>query len=177
MATKLVVPRVTMLYDTPTTKAPAVCVPPEAMTLNVAGLPSLIEVGCVAKLYTVDAAAEVSVTVTDADVASTVPVIETVLMLTVKSCGPSVERSATGLTLKVPALLLITNDPVTATKSAFVVELLLIVQYSVVPLATPDVVTLNVPSTFSLIAVGVVENVYSVGVIDVSLIVYKPEVA
>jgi hypothetical protein len=58
------------------------------------------------------------------------------LMLTVNVSDPSVVKSATGPILNEPVALLTVNDPLAELKSAFAVDELLIVQYSVVPLAT-----------------------------------------
>jgi hypothetical protein len=58
-------------------------------------------------------------------------------MLTVNvSAATSVVKSATGPILNDPVALLIVNDPLAWLKSAFAVDELLIVQYSVVPAAT-----------------------------------------
>jgi hypothetical protein len=158
MALKLVVPRDTILYCNPGVIVVALIVPPITETLNVEVTPSFIDVGCDEKLYTADAA-DTSTIVTDVDVATIVPVIDPVLMLTVKLLEPSLIRSEIGVILKDPVLLVIVNDPDNAVKSAFELLILLTVKYSVVALATLTVVIVKEPAEPSLIEVGVVENV------------------
>jgi hypothetical protein len=86
--------------------------------------------------------------------------IEYLLTATVKVSLPSDVPSSAAVTLKEPILLVITNDPDTAVKSASVVVPLIIVQYSVVPLAKLVVVTLNAPELPSTITVGIDEKLY-----------------
>jgi len=126
--------------------------------INFEVTPSFIDFVCDEKLYTAFAA-DTSTIVTDVDVATIVPVIDPVLMLTVKLLEPSLIRSEIGVILKDPVLLVIVNDPDNAVKSAFELIILLTVKYSVVALATLTVVIVKEPAEPSLIEVGVVENV------------------
>ena len=88
-------------------------------------------------------------------------------------------RSAIVVMVNVPALLVIANEPDVAEKSAALavkaLVSLLIVQYSVVPLATPAVTILKVPELPSLM-LGVTTAYVIVGVRDVSVIVTEAEV-
>ena len=108
----------------------------------------------------------VSLMVTELLVATTVPLVEPVLIATVNVSLPSVILSAVGVTVNDPALLLIVNEPDVVPKSP---ELLAIVQYKVVPLLTSVVSTLNVPALPSLILVGILPNEY-VGVEAAALV-------
>jgi hypothetical protein len=101
---------------------------------------------------------EVSFTVTLLLVALIVPVVLAVRISTWKVCGPSVDLSAVGETVKLPALLVIEKLPLFAEKSAAAVVTCLIVQYSTVELGTLVVLTLKVPLAPSLIDVGIVPN-------------------
>ena len=93
-------------------------------------------------------------TVTVALVATTGPAADPVLMFMVNVSDPSVVRSAVGVRVNEPALLLMLKDPPNALKSELEVVPLTMVQYSVVPLGTNVVLTLNVPVLPSLILVG-----------------------
>jgi hypothetical protein len=110
--------------------------------------------------------------VTDPDVATIVPDVLTVLTLAVNVSAPSVVESAVGVTLKLPALLLIVKLPLLVAKSSG----LLTVQYNVVPFVTLVVVTLKVSELPSLTLLAAGETEY-VGPVDVSLIVTEPDVA
>ena len=88
----------------------------------------------------------VSLIVTVLDVATTVPPVLPVLTLAANVSAPSVALSADGVTLNVPALLVIAKLPVYVLKSAALV----ILQYSVVASATFAVVTLNTNALPSL---------------------------
>jgi hypothetical protein len=127
------------------------------LTLNVPEAPSLILVGIVPKAYVAAGVREVSLIVTEALVATTVPLVEPVLMLTVNVSAPSVVVSAVGVTENDPVLLVIVNEPLDVAKSPALVAT---VQYNVVLLATLVVVTLNVPALPSLILVGIVPKAY-----------------
>lgn len=94
-----------------------------------------------------------SLTVTVPLVATVVPLTDPVLRATVNVSAPSVNKSAIGPTVKEPALLVTVNVPFTRLKSALVVVVLVIDQYRGVPLATPVVLTLNVPVLPSLMLV------------------------
>jgi hypothetical protein len=141
---------------------------PAVVTVNDPTEPSFIEPGVTVNAYV---STEVSLTVTDALVTTTVPEMDTVRILTVNVSAPSVKLSASGPTLNDPVFVFMANDPETALKSASPpVVTLLIVQNSVVPSATLAVVITNEPDAPSLIEAGVVVNAY-VGVNDVSLTV------
>ena len=90
-------------------------------------------------------------------VATTVPPVLPVLMLTVNVSAPSVVLSEVGVTVNEPALLLTTNEPLDVPKSPALVT----VQYRVVESATLVVLTLMVPALPSLMLVGIVPNAYA----------------
>jgi hypothetical protein len=94
-------------------------------------------------------------------VATIVPLILPVLILTVNDSAPSVVLSAVGVTVKLPALLVIVNDPEFVEKSLA----LLTVQYNVVLLATFVVVTLIVTEdpSFTLPALALALYVDTIG--------------
>lgn len=95
-------------------------------------------------------------TVTAPLVATAVPVVPPTLILTVNCSDPSVVKSAAGTNENEAALLLMINDALSGLRSALEVVMLLAVQYKTVPLATPVVLTLNVPVAPSLILAGAV---------------------
>ena len=95
--------------------------------------------------------------------ATMVPDVEPVLNWAVNVSAPSVVRSASGVTVNDPAPELIVTVPDMATKSALVVVVFPTVQYNVVPLGTPSVVTLNVTPVPSLTLYTVGVTVYAVG--------------
>jgi hypothetical protein len=96
----------------------------------------------------------VSLTVIELLVATTAPLVDVVLTLTVNVSLPSVVTSANGVTTNDEVLLVIVNNPKYELKSALLVETLLAVQYKVVPLSTKVVTTLNVKLLPSLILVA-----------------------
>jgi len=87
-------------------------------------------------------------------VATVVPEVLSILILTVNVSAPSTNKLVAIGTLNVPALLLTVKDPEVAPKSEELVVTLFIVQYKFVQFATFVVVTLNVPEAPSLIVDG-----------------------
>jgi hypothetical protein len=98
------------------------------LTLKVPLLPSSILDGIVPNAYVGAGVVLVSLIVTELLVASIVPEIDPLLILTVNVCAPSVVPSAVAVTENDPLLLVIVNEPLTALKSASAVVVLLIFQ-------------------------------------------------
>ena len=83
-----------------------------------------------------------------------VPLADTVRTVTVKVSDPSVNKSAVGVMVNAPTLLLTLKLPLIALKSAFAVLLLTMDQYRVVPLGTLVVLMPNVPVLPSSMLLG-----------------------
>ena len=146
-------------------------VPPATLvvlTLKVTLLPSFTLLAPGLTLYVGTGVWLVSSIVTLELVATTVPLVLTVRILTVNDSAPSVTLSAIAVTLNDPALLFTVKLPLVGVTSV----VLLLVQYSVVPLLTLVVLTLKVTllPSFTLLAFGLTLYV-GAGVWLVSLIV------
>ena len=97
------------------------------LTLNIKMLPSFTLDAAGVTLY-VGGVVLVSFIVTALLVASTVPLVLPERIETVNDSAPSVVKSAVGVTVKVPLLLVIANEPVSILKSALADVTLLIDQ-------------------------------------------------